>query len=71
MTSFVAGLLLGVAVALIAATNWRLRDLRPTFLQAQFVYDRRAFDAVVSRWTPAQMAAYRRWMRVDFATLAC
>lgn len=63
--------LLALALGLAGANNWALRGLRPSFLAPQFASSRRAFDAIVGQWSDAQLAAYRRWLRIDFATLAC
>ncbi len=62
---------LALACAIVALTNWQLRALQPSFLAPQFTYSRQAFDAIVSRWSAAQLAAYRRLLRADFVTLGC
>lgn len=67
----VAWTLFAFALALAALTNWQLRALRPSFLAPQFAWSRAAFDATVAQWTAPQRAAYRFWLRADFATLAC
>lgn len=63
--------LLAIALALAAANNWALHELRPSLLAPQFAWSRLAFDAIVAQWRADQLAAYRRWLRLDFATLAC
>ncbi len=66
-----AWIFLGVALCIVALTNWRLRALRPSFLRPQFTYSRLAFDSVIGQWTAEQRAEYRRLLRADFVTLAC
>jgi hypothetical protein len=64
------GLLL-VAFSLVAATNWRLRDFRPSFLAPQFTYTSAAFHRVLNQWSEQQLTRYRRWLLLDSVTLGC
>lgn len=50
---------------LLAGLSAQLAPLQPEALSLQFAYTPWAFGAIVHRWSPAQLAAYRAHLPVD------
>jgi hypothetical protein len=58
-----------LSILLMAGMAAYLRDLEPSLLAAQFTFSRVSFEAVLSRWSPDQVARFAQHFKVDYLFL--